>query len=277
MNLTVLEYEALARILKSNSGLLLGANKEYLLESRLLPLCREMGLESLSQLVSRLEKNPLDKVLIKKVNDLMTTNESLFFRDYTPFEILSQRLLPEILKKRQTQKKLRIWSAACSTGQEPYSIAMMLREMPYDFKNWDIQIVATDYSESVLQKAATGIFSSHEVARGLPTPLLLKHFDDIGEGRYQVKSDLKKGIEWKFLNLLQPWHFPTFDIIFLRNVLIYFEPQMKSQILEKMSQVIVPDGLLLLGGSESIFGLTDKWTSIDGVRSAIFKPKEVSK
>jgi len=266
------DYDYLADLLKTVSGLSLGAGKEYLIESRLMPLCRDLKLAGIPELILKLRAPPSDKNLVKLVNDLMTTNESLFFRDYTPFELIRTRFLPELVKTRAQSKTLTIWSAACSSGQEPYSIAMLLCECGLNFSGWNVKIIATDFSEEILRRAREGAYSQYEVSRGLPADLLLKYFDR-REDRFVAKPVLRDMIEFRFANLLQPLTIPRCDVVFLRNVLIYFENQAKTQVIDAVAKIAAEDALLVLGGAESVHGLSDCWSMIEGIRSPIYRRK----
>lgn len=272
MKLEKPDYDYLADLLKAVSGLSLGPNKEYLIESRLMPLCRDLKLGGIPDLIAKLRTSPADKDLVKTVNDLMTTNESLFFRDYTPFELIRTRFLPELVKARSQEKSLTIWSAACSSGQEPYSIAMLLCESKLNLAGWKIKIVATDFSDEILNRAREGAYSQYEVSRGLPADLLLKYFDQ-RDDRFVAKPILKEMMEFRFVNLLQPLTVPRCDVVFLRNVLIYFENRAKSQVIDAVAKVTNDDGLLVLGGAESVHGLSDSWRMIEGIRSPIYRKK----
>jgi len=187
----------------------------------------------------------------------MTTNETFFYRDKIPFDHLRETILPGLIQARAARKPLRIWSAASSTGQQPYSIAMCLKEMGAALSGWRTEIVATDLSQAVLEKARAGIFSQFEVQRGLPIQLLVKYFTQLGEF-WQLSADIRGMVQHRPLNLLQDFsHLGKFDVIFCRNVLIYFDQETKISIFERMHKVIEPDGMLMLGAAESVVGITD--------------------
>jgi chemotaxis protein methyltransferase CheR len=196
----------------------------------------------------------------------MTTNETSFFRDKTPFEALRTSVIPGLITRRAAQKSIRIWSAACSTGQEPYSLVMMLRDQFPVLKDWRIEIVATDLSPTVLQRARDGMFSAFEVQRGLPIQMLVKHFDQVDQN-WRVKPELKKIVDFRPLNLLGDINaLGRFDIILCRNVLIYFDQPTKSAILARMAKMLPVDGSLILGGAESVFGICDTLSDVPGLR-----------
>ena len=253
--MTPLDYDFLRKLLKERSGLDLSADKQYLVESRLLPLARKAGLPGIPELVQRMKSGA--EALTVEVVEAMTTNETFFFRDKIPFDHLRDTILPALLQSRASRKTLRIWSAAGSTGQEPYSIAMVLKEKAAALSGWRIEIVATDLSQEVLEKSRAGLYSQFEVQRGLPIQLLVKYFTQIGE-LWQINSELRGMVQHRQLNLLQDFsHLGKFDVIFCRNVLIYFDQQTKINIFERMARVIEPDGMLMLGAAESVVGITD--------------------
>jgi len=252
---TPLDYDFLRKLLKERSGLDLSADKQYLVESRLTPLARKAGLAGIPELIQKM-KNGVEALTIEVV-EAMTTNETFFFRDKIPFDHLRDTILPALMQSRASRKTLRIWSAAGSTGQEPYSIAMCLKEKAASLSGWRIEIVSTDLSQEVLEKSKAGLYSQFEVQRGLPIQLLVKYFTQIGE-LWQINSELRAMVQHKQLNLLQDFsHLGKFDVIFCRNVLIYFDQETKVNIFERMSKIIEPDGMLMLGAAESVVGITD--------------------
>lgn len=253
--MTPLDYEFLRKILKERSGLDLSSDKQYLVESRLLPVARRTGLAGLPELVQKMRSGA--EALTAEVVEAMTTNETFFFRDKIPFDHLRDTILPGLIQSRASRRSLRIWSAACSTGQEPYSIAMCLREYGAALAGWRIEIVATDLSQEVLEKSKAGLYSQFEVQRGLPIQLLVKYFTQLGEF-WQLSADIRGMVQHRPLNLLQDIsHLGKFDVIFCRNVLIYFDQETKAQIFERLAKAIEPDGTLLLGAAESVVGITD--------------------
>jgi chemotaxis protein methyltransferase CheR len=252
---TPFDYDFLRKLLKERSGLDLSADKQYLVESRLMPLARKSGLPGIPELVQKM-KNGAEALTVEVV-EAMTTNETFFFRDKIPFDHLRDTILPALMQSRASRKTLRIWSAAGSTGQEPYSIAMVLKEKAAALAGWRIEIVSTDLSQEVLEKSRVGLYSQFEVQRGLPIQLLVKYFTQIGE-LWQINSELRGMVQHRQLNLLQDFsHLGKFDVIFCRNVLIYFDQETKIGIFERMARVIEPDGVLMLGAAESVVGITD--------------------
>ena len=253
--MTPLDYEYLRKVLKDRSGLDLSADKQYLVESRLLPLARRAGLSGIPELVQKIKAGA--EQLTTQVVEAMTTNETFFYRDKIPFDHLRDYVLPGLIRARANRRSLRIWSAACSTGQEPYSIAMCLREFGAALSGWRIEIVATDLSQEVLEKSKAGLYSQFEVQRGLPIQLLVKYFTQLGE-LWQLSADIRGMVQHRQLNLLQDFsHLGKFDVIFCRNVLIYFDQETKASIFERLAKMLEPDGTLMLGAAESVVGITD--------------------
>jgi chemotaxis protein methyltransferase CheR len=249
------DYDFLRKLLKERSGLDLSAEKQYLVESRLIPLARKAGLSGIADLVQKMKSGR--ETLTVEVVEAMTTNETFFFRDKIPFDHLRETVLPAMLQARANRRSLRIWSAACSTGQEPYSIAMCLKERAQELAGWRIEIVATDLSQEVLEKAKSGIYSQFEVQRGLPVQLLVKYFTQLGE-LWQISADIRSMVQHRQLNLLQDFsHLGKFDVIFCRNVLIYFDQDTKANIFSRVAKALEPDGMLMLGAAETVVGISD--------------------
>jgi chemotaxis protein methyltransferase CheR len=252
---TPFDYEYLRKLLKDHSGLDLSADKQYLIESRLLPLARKAGLADIGALVQKMKTG--SGTFIAQVVEAMTTNETFFFRDKVPFEHFRETIMPELLRSRAARKSIRIWCAAGSTGQEPYSLAMCLKEMAAALAGWRVEILATDLSQEVLEKSKSGIYSQFEVQRGLPIQMLVKYFKQIGE-LWQVNADLRAMVQHRQLNLLHDFaNLGSFDVIFCRNVLIYFDQDTKSNIFGRLARSSEPDGFLVLGAAETVVGLTD--------------------
>jgi chemotaxis protein methyltransferase CheR len=251
---TPLDYEFLRKLLKERSGLDLSSDKQYLVESRLIPLARRVGLPGITELVQKIKAGA--EPLTSEVVEAMTTNETFFFRDKIPFDHLRQAILPVLVQARASRRALRIWCAASSTGQEPYSIAMCVKEFAA-LSGWRVEIVATDLSQAVLEKSKAGIFSQFEVQRGLPIQMLVKYFTQAGE-LWQLNADIRAMVQHRQLNLLQDFsHLGTFDVIFCRNVLIYFDQDTKVSIFNRLARMLEADGVLALGAAESVVGITD--------------------
>ena len=263
------DYEFLRKLLKERSGLDLSADKQYLIESRLLPLSRKTGLSGISELVQKMKSG--STAIIGQVVEAMTTNETFFFRDKVPFDHFRDSIMPEILKARAGRKSIRIWCAAGSTGQEAYSLAMCLKDMGAAMAGWRIEIIATDLSQEVLEKSKAGIYSQFEVQRGLPIQMLVKYFKQIGE-MWQVNADIRAMIQHRQLNLLHDFsQLGAFDVIFCRNVLIYFDQDTKINIFNRLAKTTEPDGFLVLGAAETVVGLTDVFKPFPD-RRGLYRP-----
>jgi chemotaxis protein methyltransferase CheR len=265
------DYEYLRKLLKDHSGLDLSADKQYLIESRLLPLARKAGLAGLPELVQKMKGG--SSSLLAQVVEAMTTNETFFFRDKVPFDHFREKIVPDLLRARATRKSIRIWCAAGSTGQEPYSLAMCLKEMGPVLNGWRVEILATDLSQEVLEKSRSGIYSQFEVQRGLPIQLLVKYFKQTGE-LWQINADIRAMVQHRQLNLLHDFsQLGVFDVIFCRNVLIYFDQDTKSNIFGRLGRMIEPDGFLALGAAETVVGLTEVFKPVSD-RRGLYRPSE---
>ncbi|MEQ8824503.1 MAG: protein-glutamate O-methyltransferase CheR [Filomicrobium sp.] len=251
-------FKEFCSFVHTKSGLVIDEEKKYLVESKMRPILSEYGLADLNALVLELRRGTNTK-LVDAVIQTMTINETFFFRDRQPFDKFKDIIVPELIKKRRPGQPLRIWSAACSTGQEPYSLLILLEQLRPLIGNRKCEIVATDLSDSVLEKAKEGKYSQFEVQRGLSTPLLLKYFKQIGD-RWQVKPEYRSQINFRQFNLLNPMTgLGRFDVVFCRNVLIYFDAKTKGEILKKIRGVMNDDGVLLLGASETVVGISTEF------------------
>jgi chemotaxis protein methyltransferase CheR len=258
---TPLDYDFLRRLVKERSGLVLSADKQYLVESRLLPVARRAGVAGLSELVQLL-KGPNTQALAVEVVEAMMTNESFFFRDKLPFEYFRDTIIPRLLAARAAQRRIRIWCAAASTGQEPYSLAMSLKELAAQLSGWRIDIIASDLSTEVLEKAKAGIYSQFEVQRGLPIQLLIKYFTQVGE-TWQIAPEIRAMVQFRPLNLLGDFTaLGMFDVVFCRNVLIYFDQETKVYVIDRLALTVERDGYLVLGAAETVVGLTDSFKPV---------------
>jgi chemotaxis protein methyltransferase CheR len=263
------DYEYLRKVLKERSGLDLSADKQYLIESRLLPLSRKSGLAGISELVQKMRGG--STAITAQVVEAMTTNETFFFRDKVPFDHFRDSIMPEILRARAARRSVRIWCAAGSTGQEPYSLAMCLKEMSAALTGWRVEIIATDLSQEVLEKSKAGIYSQFEVQRGLPIQMLVKYFKQTGEF-WQINPDIRAMVQHRQLNLLHDFsQLGVFDVIFCRNVLIYFDQETKINIFNRLAKTNEPDGFLVLGAAETVVGLTDAFKPFPE-RRGLYRP-----
>lgn len=251
------DFDFLAKLLKDRSGLAITPDKSYLLESRLMPLARRYGLKSLDEIVARLRGHNLE--LARDVTEAMTTNESFFFRDQKPFDLFRDVVLPRLLETRAQRRSFRIWSAACSSGQEAYSLSILLKEAAAKLAGWKIDIIGTDLSKEVLAKAKAGLYSQFEVQRGLPIQMLIKHFVKKDES-WQIDASLRAMVRFQEWNLLEDLKgLGQFDVVFCRNVLIYFDPPTKTRVLANIARQMPDDGILFLGGAETVLGISESF------------------
>jgi chemotaxis protein methyltransferase CheR len=263
------DFKLLADILLQRSGLALAEDKIYLLESRLTPIARKMGLETLDDLVAEVRRAKAES-LLKTITEAMTTNESFFYRDNKPFEVFRSYVLPNLIKARAS-KNLRIWSAASSTGQEPYTLAMILKDEATNLGGWYTEILGTDLSAEALEKAKAGIYSQFEVQRGLPIQQLIAYFQKVGEN-WQIDAAIRAMVSYREFNLLDSFaSLGEFDVVFCRNVLIYFEPETKAQVLGRIANFLADDGYLFLGAAETVMGITDAFKPVVGQRGVFEK------
>ena len=252
------DFEFVSALVRQEAAIVLDKGKEYLVETRLSPIAKKNGFAGLAELVAAL-RQPAAKALRADVVEALTTNETSFFRDVEPFEMLRRTILPEVIADKRATKRLSIWCAASSTGQEPYTLAMLLRENFPELTGWDVRIVATDISREVLERARSGVFSQLEVNRGLPAKYLVKYFEKTEEG-YKMKEDVRRLVRFEEMNLIKPFTLISdIDIVFMRNVLIYFDVTVKKEILAKTRKIMKSKGYLFLGAAETTMNLDDKF------------------
>lgn len=266
----ITDFDVYSSLLKEKSGLSLTPDKNYLLESRLSPVAKKWGHDSLDAMTVALKGVP-DPKLVNDIIEAMTTNETSFFRDMRPFDMFRDHLMTYLKTARSSQKRVRIWCAAASSGQEPYTLAMILKEAAAQYPGWTFEILGTDISNDVLALAQDGLYTQFEVQRGLPITLLMKYFTQ-EDTKWRINDDIKKMVNYKYFNLLDPMSMiGTFDIIFCRNVLIYFDEKTKGEVLDKMARQIEPDGFLMLGGAETVLGITESFQPVPNKRGVYSK------
>lgn len=250
-------FEFISSMIKNRSGIVISEDKKFLVESRLRPVMRRRSIESFTELSNKIRENR-DSNFVQELIEAMTINESLFFRDIKPFHELSNNIIPSILEVNPNKSHIRIWSAACSTGQEPYSIAMTLKDNA-KFSSLSFKIEATDINQTVLNKASNGIYSQFEVQRGVPTMMLMKYFaQDKETEEWLIDKSIRESVKYTSLNLVSDMvPMNSYDIIFCRNVLIYFDMETKMQVLKKMHSSLTNKGILVLGSAEHVNGGTD--------------------
>lgn len=271
MPLAAPEIDFLKQLIAQQSGNVISSNQDYLLESRLTPVARAAGLDNVQALVAELRRRP-GSSLPERIAEAMTINETSFFRDMAPFDALRTDVLPTLIQRRAQQKSLAIWSAACSSGQEPYSIAILIREHFNELAAWNVRILATDLSDDMVRRTSEGLYSQFEVNRGLPSQLLLRHFDR-AENQWRIRPELRRLIDPRRLNLTSAWPVsPQFDVVFLRNVMIYFDQAAKERILARIHRILRPDGYLFLGGGETLITLNVPFVREQIGRTVCFRP-----
>ena len=267
------DFDFISKIVREQSAIVLEKGKEYLVESRLMPLVHQEKLESLENLVKQIKMKPRG-TLKDAVIEAMTTNETSFYRDIHPFETLKKEIFPELIEKRKTQKELNIWCGASSSGQEPYSLIMLLKNSFPQLNTWKTNFSASDLSNQMLNRCKSGIYSQLEINRGLPAPLMVKYFERIGT-EWQVKEELRKMIQFRIINLSENWPMMgTLDLIMMRNVLIYFDVEMKKNILGRIRKLLKPDGYLFLGAAETTLNLDENFERMPFKQSGCYRLKQ---
>jgi chemotaxis protein methyltransferase CheR len=275
MPMSPAEYTVICEFVLGRSGIDLEPGKEYLVDTRLTPLLKRLGLPGMGELIGVL-KDPTKGAIQKEVVEAMTTNETSFFRDIHPFEALKTKVLPDLIARRAADKRLNIWCAASSSGQEPYTIAMVIKEHFPELANWQMKFIATDISREMIDKCRAGMFSQLEVNRGLPAPLLLKYFKKVGPA-WQINEPLRNMVEFREFNLLdEPKALPPLDVVFIRNVLIYFNAETKKGILGRIRKLLRPDGYMFLGGAETTMNLDDNFERVQIQRSGCYQLKQAA-
>lgn len=265
------DFDYVRTLVRARAGIVLEPGKEYLVESRLAPVARAEGLGGIAELVAALRQGRpgLETLVV----DAMTTNETSFFRDIHPFDALRTQVLPQLIERRRANRELSLWCAAASSGQEPASICMLVREHFPELAGWRLRVLATDISPSMIERARQGRYSQLEVNRGLPARYLVKYFERQGAD-WQLKAEIRDMVEYRLLNLAEPW--PTIgqmDLVFIRNVLIYFDRDTKKQVLQGIRKILRPDGFLVLGSSETTFNIDESWTSRTFGRTIFYQPQ----
>ncbi len=268
--MTAQDFDFVCRLVRDRSAIVLEPGKEYLVEGRLAPVARQLGLGTVAGLVGRLRVAP-DNGLAGRVVEAMATTETSFFRDHHPFETLRTAVLPDLIRRRSDERRLDVWCAACSTGQEPYSLALLLREHFPDLVGWRVNILATDLSGEALRRAREGKYTQLEVNRGLPATLLAKYFRQHG-ATWELSEDVRRTVEFRELNLARSWPvLPRMDMVFLRNVMIYFDVETKKAILGRVARLLRPGGYLLLGGAETTLNLDDSFRRVEHLKGGFYQ------
>jgi len=274
MRVTPDDIKVISQLVKDLCGIILDETKGYLIESRLSSVAEACGCKTFSELYYK-ARYDTNKSVQTKVIDAITTNETLFFRDTSPFEALQNKVIPDIIDSKAggaQPRRLRIWSAACSTGQEPYSIAMVIAGLIPDYLKWDIQILATDISDAALKQASLGQYADYEIKRGMQPAMLAKYFTHVGTA-YKVRDELRAMISFRPINLLQPFRGSgPYDIIFCRNVAIYFTPADRASLFQRLAAELTPMGYLFAGASESLMDLGPRFAPQHHCRALFYQP-----
>lgn len=269
MNIT--DFEIYSELLKTKSGLTLTQDKSYLLVSRLNPVAKKWGYDDIPAMTHALRAVP-PKDLVNDIIEAMTTNETSFFRDNTPFDVFKNTVIPHYQQKNPPNKKMRIWCAAASSGQEPYSLAMMLKEEQAKLPGWQFEIVATDISHEILDQAREGVYTQFEIQRGLPITLLMKYFSQQPDNKWAINNEIKNMVNYKYFNLLDGMtSLGKFDVVFCRNVLIYFDQPTKKDVMERIHPLMAEDGFFFLGGAETVLGITEQFKNVPNCRGLYAK------
>ncbi|HLH08791.1 MAG TPA: protein-glutamate O-methyltransferase CheR [Terriglobales bacterium] len=275
MGLGSVDFDYLRNLVRTHTAIVIDDGKEYLAEARLSPLLRKEGFSSVPELLQSMRVKSFSP-LHRRVLDAMTNNETWFFRDLVPFEALRRKVIPEVIQTRGLSRRLNIWSAASSSGQEAYSTLILLHDNFPELNHWQVSILATDYSQAMVDRVKVGRYSQLEVNRGLPITALAKHFVQHGL-EWEIAPRFRNMVDCRLMNLAETWpEFPEPDIIFLRNVLIYFDVQTKADILARVHRRLRPDGYLFLGGAETTMGLSDAFERVPFEKTAYYRPKGVN-
>ncbi len=274
--LAQVDFDFVRTLVKQHSSINLDGSKGYLISSRLLPVARSEGFESVARLITHLRSRSHGR-LHTQVLEAMVTTETSFFRDFHPYEVLRDQVIPDLIqRRRKTTRMLNIWCGACSSGQEPFSVAMVLRQVIPDIDNWTIQLLASDLSGAMIERAREGVFKQLEVNRGLPAHLLVRYFDQHGAS-WWIKDEVKRMVTFFQQNLDREWtHIPQVDLLFLRNVLIYFDVETRRRILRRVRRHLRPDGFLIMGAAETTLSLDDSFRRVQFGRAAFYQPGEGS-
>ena len=272
MALSQTEFQYIQTLVRNVAAIVIEPGKEYLVESRLSPLARQEGFETISRLIENVWNKPVNG-MHQKIVDAMTTNETSFFRDIHPFDAMRQQVIPNLMTRRRAVRRLNIWCGAASTGQEPYSVAMLLREHFPELNGWTIRILATDINKEVLERARSGRFRQMEVNRGLPASMLVKYFRERA-AMWELRDEIRNMVEFRELNLATPW--PPMarpDMVLLRNVMIYFDIPTKKEILARLHGFIAPGGYLVLGSAETTLNLDERFDRMVCGKAVCYSPR----
>jgi chemotaxis protein methyltransferase CheR len=268
--MTPQDFDIICRLLRERSAVVLEKGKEYLVETRLAPIVRQLKLNSIGDLIAQ-ARSQAGNGLYRQIVEALVTTESSFFRDHHPFEALRTVVIPDLIQRRRGERRLDIWSAASAAGQEPYSLALLFREHFPELAGWKVSLLASDLSRQVLDRARTGRYSQIEVNRGLPAALLVKYFEQHGTD-WQLKPDIRGMVDFREINLAQDWPaLSRMDLVLIRNVMIYFDVDTKKTVLSKLARTLRLDGYLLLGGAETTLNLSDAYRRVEPFKSGFYQ------
>ena len=268
--MTEQDYAFVVKLLQERTAIVLDPGKEYLVESRLAPVALQHGLATATEFIQKL-RSPGGTTYIPGLIEAMVTTETSFFRDVHPFETLRKTVLPELLRSRLPDRELNIWCGASASGQEPYAIAILIREHFPELLGWTVNILASDLSTEMLKRSQEARYTQLEVSRGMPAALLAKYFHQDGF-HWVLRDDIRSMVRFQQINLAQAWpQMPMWDIILIRNVMIYFDIETKKAILRRVSKVLRPDGLLILGGAETTLNLDSAYQRVEHLKSGFYR------
>jgi chemotaxis protein methyltransferase CheR len=259
------------RLVRERTANQLTREKGYLVETRLAPLVRDAGHQRLDDFIAELRSRP-GSAVNRLVTEALTINETSFFRDVSPFMALAERALPALIERRRSDRCIHLWSAACSTGQEPYSLALLIRERFPQLAGWTIRLIASDICARVLARARSGVYSQTEINRGLPARMLVRYFEPLEKGEWRLRDEIRELVDFRDLNLAMPWPaMPPLDLVLLRNVLIYFDDATRREVLKRVRSAMHPEGFLLLGASETPMFIDDQFEPMPGDVGTIYR------
>ena len=265
------DHALLRRLVHERTGVVLDPSREQFAEMRLGGLATEYGFEALPEVMDALRTEESWGILHRLVVESLAISETSWFRDAHLWEELRETILPELIERRRGVQRLHLWSAACASGQEAYSLAILLHELGSSLDGWDVQLLATDFSQSILKRARAGSFSQIEMNRGLPAMQLVRHFHKTADA-WELKPEVRDRVEFRELNLAIPWPvLPQMDIVLMRNVLLYFEPALRQRVLRRLAQTLHPEGILVLGSSETTLTMDDTFEGVPLARTVVYR------
>ncbi|HVQ23904.1 MAG TPA: protein-glutamate O-methyltransferase CheR [Planctomycetota bacterium] len=275
--LTRADHEFLRMLLHQRTGILLDPSREHFAEMRLGGLANDMGFESLPDVLEAVRTEEHWGQLHRLVVEALAISETSWFRDAQLWSELRESILPGLLERRRASRTLNVWSAACASGQEPYSLAMLLHDMGERLAGWQVRLLATDFSQGILKRARTGSYSPIEMNRGLPAPQLVRHFRKDADGAWELRPEVRARVEFRELNLAVGWpEMPAMDLVLLRNVLLYFEPELRRRVLRQLARLLTPDGVLVLGAGETTLTMDDSFEAVPLARTVVYRRREAA-